>query len=104
MGSMFDVFKETSTDEYSYLGKTVTITITPLSLREAVMLTEGKMEDKYKVILNSIKENHPDETLESVKGMPMAIANQLIERIFEFNDIDVPGAADDRAIPPDTQG
>jgi hypothetical protein len=100
MASMFDIFDESHTDTYTYLGKSVDITITPLTLIDAIKLTEGTQDDKFKVILNSIKKNHPDETLATVKAMPMAIANKLMVNIFRYNDIPIPENAEILGTPP----
>lgn len=101
MGSMFEIFgNESQTNTYTYLGKSVDITIVPLTLLETIKLTEGSNEDKFKVILNSIKPNHPDETLATVKAMPIAIANKLIKDIFVYNEIPIPSGSDILGTPP----
>lgn len=88
--SMFDIFVGEETNTYTYLGRSVDITITPLSFSDAVKLAEGNQNEKFKMIYESMKKNHPEESAQSIKSMPMAIANKLIIDIFEFNDVPVP--------------
>ena len=50
-------------------------------------------EDKnagFKLIFESIRDNHPDETLATVKLMPLYVAEVIISEIMDFNNIQTP--------------
>lgn len=77
-------------------GEDLEVTITTLSTR-TVSLVEGMKDTAkgvYKLVYESIKDNHPDETLETVSKIPVYVIEPLLREILEFNGIDVPDDGD----------
>jgi len=71
-------------------GEELEITISTLSTRTVASVQGMKDTAKaaFKIVYESIKENHPDETLETVSKIPLYVIEPLLKEILEFNGID----------------
>lgn len=91
--SMFENLKKEKTYQYD-VGEDETLDITynelTLGRLSDLDMDDSDPESKYDIILKSIEQNHPDETRESIKEIPLWLAEQMIKDIFEFNGIDLP--------------
>ncbi len=71
-------------------GDELEITISTLSTRTVARVQGMKDPAKaaFTLVYESIKDNHPEETLETVSKIPLYVIEPLLKEILEFNGID----------------
>lgn len=64
------------------------VTIRALPVGFVANLDENDPDAEFRVILESIQDNHPNETLDTIKSMPVYVMARLQEEITTFNRLD----------------
>jgi hypothetical protein len=89
--SIFENLSKVRTDIYDIgNNNTMEITINTLALGDIAEIDMTNATERLQLILRSINGAHPDETIESVKLIPLSVAEKLTENIFNFNGMKLP--------------
>ena len=89
--SIFENLSKVRTDTYVIGdGEKMDITIRTLSVGDIADIDLSDVNQKLELILKSVIGSHPDETIETIKDIPIYVAEPLTQNIFEFNGMTLP--------------
>lgn len=91
--SIFENLSKTQTNTYNIgNGESITITIDSLALGDIAEIDMTNVTQRLELILRSIARAHPDESIDTIKLIPLLVARPLTEDIFRFNGMTLPEA------------